>query len=1115
MMTKFSKFADVFMESLWLLALVLAPMFFNVYSQRVFEPDKISLIRTLALFGLVAGVLKLAETWGMARAQTPAPSPWWRTPLVWPVLALMAAYLLSTALSVTPRQSFWGSYQRLQGTFTMLSYMVLFFIIFNTLRRPQQWQRLQYTIILVSLPIALYGVVQHYHLDPLPWGGDTTKRVAANMGNSIFLAAYLIMAVPLTLERLMQAIRTMLLDEQGSMTDALAAGALFFILVIQGLAILFTQSRGPWIGLAMGLYVFGLLVLTSLRQKTGGNQQITGREFLLGVGMGLVGLAALGGGLAAMTQLSGLVGGLLVLVGIVAALGLYLIPLFRKQGWRWLWLSFITQSLAVIVMIVMLNLSPTFIPGFRTIPYVGRLAQLMDSEHGTGQVRVLIWQGAVDMMLRPHGPLTFPDGHTDALNSVRPLIGYGPESMWVAYNRFYRPELGELEHRNASPDRSHNETFDSLVTTGFLGFLAYFALFFSIFYYSLHWLGLIGDKVSRYLFFVLGISGAVLGVLIPWLRGIPEFLGVGLPLGFILGILIYITYAAFRGSESITALERRHMLIIAIFATLVAHFVEIHFGIAIVATRTYFFILVAALAVLGQDKLALAALPAAPTPAPAPVSKRKGKSKKHRERRSSVAASRTGQKRSLTQIMLPYAIIMAAIMLVMSWDFVSNQTNISSPVGIFIKSWFIHLNHGTPVAGPGVLTLMLFTLVVGLVLALNETWRPAFSGGDTLKSLLVALSLILAAWFIGGLIIAARLVPQSASTPAMQQAARIANNITIFYLLMAATALMLMASLWTADTRPSRILAHRPLLSGLGATAFLILALVITGKVNLNLVRSDIYFKIGQGADAAGDWNTSRVFYEKAAEIAPKEDYYRLFQGRSFLESGRKAQDANQRNVLFQRAEEILMLARKLNPLNTDHSSNLGRFYHTKSSYVSDPEERRALLEKSSENYRIATMLSPNAAHLKNEWANTYIQLGDLDQARQLFNESLAIDPDYTDTYRRMAQMELEAQNWEEAYRHFQKVAEKAPKDPLAYSGMAYALSKMGRTDEAIEANKQVLALRPTDISTLQNLALLYHQQGKDEIALSYAQKALQIAPEEQRPGLQGLIGQIKQALTP
>lgn len=1115
MITQLRKIADAGMETAWLLAIILAPLFFNVYSQRVFEPDKISLVRSIALFGLAAGVIKLFETWRVTDAPAAGANSesvsFWRKPLVGPVLALAAIYLLSTLLSVTPRQSFWGSYQRLQGAFTMFSYIILFFIVLGALQRAEQWRRLQYTVIMVSLPVALYGIMQHYRLDPLPWGGDTVERVAGNMGNSIFLAAWLIMAVPLTLERLIDATRKMLLDAQGSTVDALTAGALLFVLVIQALAILFTQSRGPWIGLAMGLYIFGLLLLTSLRQQAQGPRRMTGHDLAWGVGMGVLGLVILGLGLVAQLKLAGIIGGLALLIALALALAFYLIPLFRKNGWRWLWLSFITQSLVAALLVVALNLSPTFLPGFGNIPYVGRLAKLMDFEHGTGRVRVLIWQGVVDMMLRPHDPLQFPDGHIDSLNPVRPLLGYGPESMWVAYNRFYRPELGELEHRNASPDRSHNETFDSLVNTGILGFLAYFAFFFSIFYFSLYWLGLIADKFSRYLFFVLGISGAALGIIAPWLLGAPEFLGVGLPLGFIIGILIYITYAAFRGSAEITSLERRHLLIIALFATLVAHFVEIHFGIAIVATRTYAFVLAAALVVLGDGPLTMAPQAATSPPPPVTQNKRSGKNKKrHQWRRSQPQRQWREVVQPLWQTMLPLALILGIILLIMDWDYVSAQVGSSSAFSLFFRSWFVRLSHGALVNGPGVFTLVLFTLVVGIVLAFGETWRPGSAGA--LKAALTFLLVSLGVWLLAGLIFASQLTKLPGNTPALQQAQRIANTITWFYVVFFLAGLSLALVLWWLDRRPAPRLAQRPWLSGLSAAAVLLLALIITVNVNLNLVRADIYFKIGQGADARGDWNTALTFYEKASELAPKEDYYLLFRGRAFLESARQAKDPNQRDALLKRAEDILLRAQALNPLNTDHTANLARFYGTKAGYLTDPEQRRQALEKASEYYRIATSLSPHAAHLQNEWGSVYAQLGEKDKARERFQKSLELDPGYFDTYLRLGQLELSAENWQAAYEAYRKAAELSPKDPRGYSGMAYALAKLGRIDDAIAANQKVLELNPNDLSALQNLALLYQQQAKYDLALRYAQQALQIAPDSQKNALQALINQLQQA---
>ena len=52
--TKLDRWCDAVLEAGWLAALVVAPMFFNVFSSRVFEPDKISLVRSIALIMIAA-----------------------------------------------------------------------------------------------------------------------------------------------------------------------------------------------------------------------------------------------------------------------------------------------------------------------------------------------------------------------------------------------------------------------------------------------------------------------------------------------------------------------------------------------------------------------------------------------------------------------------------------------------------------------------------------------------------------------------------------------------------------------------------------------------------------------------------------------------------------------------------------------------------------------------------------------------------------------------------------------------------------------------------------------------------------------------------------------------
>ena len=59
--SKLDRWCDAVLEAGWLAAVVVAPLFFNVFSSRVFEPDKISLIRTLALTMAVAWLIKVAN----------------------------------------------------------------------------------------------------------------------------------------------------------------------------------------------------------------------------------------------------------------------------------------------------------------------------------------------------------------------------------------------------------------------------------------------------------------------------------------------------------------------------------------------------------------------------------------------------------------------------------------------------------------------------------------------------------------------------------------------------------------------------------------------------------------------------------------------------------------------------------------------------------------------------------------------------------------------------------------------------------------------------------------------------------------------------------------------
>lgn len=646
MNAKLARWCDGVIEAGWLLAVILAPLFFNVHSDRVFEPDKITFVRSLAVVMALAWLVKFVAQQGwrdLAWLRWRGERSVWRMPFVLPVTGVIVAYLLSSLFSIAPYVSWAGSYQRLQGTYSTFSYIVIFLLLIATMRTRSQARRLITTIIVTSIPVALYGLLQWRQVDPLPWGGDTATRVAGHMGNSIFVGAYLILAFPVTVMRIIEAFGNILSDEELALADVVRATIYIFTAAIQFFTLFRTQSRGPALGLAVGLFAMVLILLVGLRNTANARRRSNWLWPLAMIGLATLGLLAS----AWLRPTVGNLGSFALFAGVLAALGLAILILAAaNRGQSWLWASWISLALFAGLVLVLFNVAARSaeppsgavapvvqtLEAWRELPVIGRLGSLLEDDRNTGKVRVLIWTGAL-ALIQPHEPLHFPDGEVDRFNGLRLLFGYGPEAMYVAYNSFYPPELATVEARNASPDRSHNETFDALVITGIVGFVAWQVLYLSMFYYGFRWLGILRTRRETWLLIGLWVAGAAVALAgFVWWKGW-VYLGVAIPFGSIfLGLIPYLIYYALFGSgraeveAAYTLPASDRLLLVGLLAALTAFFVEIHFGIAIASTRVHSFIYLGLVFIVGYwlpRQTAETTPVVTPTPEPAPRGRRR------------------------------------------------------------------------------------------------------------------------------------------------------------------------------------------------------------------------------------------------------------------------------------------------------------------------------------------------------------------------------------------------------------------------------------------------------------------------------------------------------------
>jgi tetratricopeptide (TPR) repeat protein len=1143
-----SLFCDRALEAGWLLGVTITPVFFNVYSSRVFEPDKLTTLRTLALVMSVLWLVRLVES--LLHGQRPLRFSW-RTPMVLAALLTMVLYLISSIFSLVPYTSFIGSYQRLQGTYTLFGYLVIFFAMLTGLRTRAQLGRLMTVLILNSLPISLYGIIQRKGWDPLPWAGNVQRRVASNMGNAIFVAAYLIMIVPLTAARIVQSFNDILSREEARISDILRAAGYIFLLAVQLWTIWLSKSRGPWLGLVAAGFLFPYLTLIILQRRALIEEETPAppwfMQVLYGIGFGLGTL-----GLAAFLTLLGILafdGSLGVGIGggvgalVFGALWLYFIV--ERKGWRWLWISWGTVGLAVALALVAINVPGPLQDMARANSSLNRLARITEFETGTGKVRVLIWEGAIELVSF-HDPIQFPDGSRDRFNILRPLLGYGPESMYVAYNSFYPAELGHYESRTASPDRSHNETLDAIVITGILGLGIYLYTFGSVFYWGFRWLNLLDSKGQLLLYIGSSVFLAVAFFIIGLQIGGLYLFAIAIPLGFMAGTMVYLTLQAlnmlFRGARIYEALKNSSnavlephphtLLLIAILAVVMGHFVEINFGIAIAATRTTFWALAAVLVVLGLEwipKKEGAELFVSSTQSDVPEhrprnserSRRRGTKRPSKSRPKSVP--RKGMPAWLSAVL---ALSFLAVFLLgsLAYDFTNNPDRLTDASQILAQSLmrFRNENRYNPLP-----ILFLFTWGLFGLVGLCELDRDGFFEVERSKRWGIAILLYGGISLVGLLIFGGFFAGLQARLPAIvPQTLEDVVNVAMLlagvlgrYYVLIFVCLILIGGVLTMGTQLPHVWVEP--LSLILLLVGLMLSVVMIRYTNYDLIRADIVYKQGgvfANSKSINDKQIGIAHYEKAIELTrDREDYYYLFLGKAYLELTQGLPndiDPAQREALFAKTEEVLTQAREINPLNTDHSANLARFYKSWASRE-EGDKRHELLLKSLENYKTALTLSPQNPIIWNEMAMLHaFDLKNEVAFQETISDSLRVDPEFEQTWMLLGDVRSSKGDVEGAIQAYQE-ALKIKKDCNVYHVLGTLQAQQSSWDAAIATLKEATEWKRCANSRqlwdmYRVLAIAYANQGEQGQALQSAMQGLELAPEGQQELMQDLVASLQ-----
>lgn len=174
-----------------------------------------------------------------------------------PYAVFLAVALFSSIFSIHPLTAFFGQTNRYDGFTSLMSYSLFGFFISSMVKNKSDVISLHWVLLLGLIGVSAYAVLQHFGIGTGQWYAPSDiGRVFSTIGNSNLLGTYIALLLP--------ALLTFFIVPRLKENDFIWVSWIAFPLAIA--ALVFSASRGPWLGAAVSLILFVLLIF-GLRSK--------------------------------------------------------------------------------------------------------------------------------------------------------------------------------------------------------------------------------------------------------------------------------------------------------------------------------------------------------------------------------------------------------------------------------------------------------------------------------------------------------------------------------------------------------------------------------------------------------------------------------------------------------------------------------------------------------------------------------------------------------------------------------------------------------------------------------------------------------------------------------
>jgi protein O-mannosyl-transferase len=136
---------------------------------------------------------------------------------------------------------------------------------------------------------------------------------------------------------------------------------------------------------------------------------------------------------------------------------------------------------------------------------------------------------------------------------------------------------------------------------------------------------------------------------------------------------------------------------------------------------------------------------------------------------------------------------------------------------------------------------------------------------------------------------------------------------------------------------------------------------------------------------------------------------------------------------------------------------------------------------------------SPSSARGLTNLALVYQKRGDKEQARNLHEKAIEVNPDYFKSYYNLGALYQEEQNYKKATQYYWETVKRETNYTRAYNDLAVSYGAQGDLSRKIELLTRTLRTNPNDDQVHYNLGFAYQEQMKWKNAARHFEKAIEL----------------------